>query len=120
MEFEKPHRGSKLGDHVTAKRNLEICELSFVLDGTHRTHSVDDEAIPFGFVLESLFATPLEVTEFKKPLRKETNVETHRSCCDGETRDVSLKNYAVSVTALTSAIRPWLPQRSIRSRPNHE
>jgi hypothetical protein len=56
--FEKSHPRNELWNHVTAKRDLVIPKLSFVLDGTLRTDALDDEAIRFRCVLESLLPTP--------------------------------------------------------------
>jgi len=82
---------------MTTERDLVIPELSFALNGTHRTHVLDDEAIRFRRVLESLLAAPFKVASSAKTLRKETNVETYKSCCGGGTkRKVGFKNMQCS------------------------
>ena len=43
---------------MTAKRYLVIAKVPFGLDGTHRTRTVDDKAIRFPCLLESLQAAP--------------------------------------------------------------
>ena len=60
--FGRSHSRGKLRNHMTTKHNLIISKFSFVLDGAHRTHAFDDEAIRFRCVLESLLAAPSDVT----------------------------------------------------------
>ena len=43
---------------MATERDLEVPESSFVLDGTHRAHTIDNEAIRFWRLLESLLAAP--------------------------------------------------------------
>jgi len=43
---------------MATKYDLIIPKLSFVLDGAHRPHALDDEAIGFRCPLESLLAAP--------------------------------------------------------------
>jgi len=58
---------------MTAERDLVIPELSFVLNGTHSTHVLDDEAVRFRRVLESLLAAPFKVASSAKTcVRKPT------------------------------------------------
>lgn len=58
IKLKGSHLRRKLWNHVTAEHDLVIPKLSFVLDGTHRTHALDDEAIRFGCLLEPLLAAP--------------------------------------------------------------
>jgi hypothetical protein len=80
---------------VTAKRDLDIPELSFVLDGTLRTDALDDEAIQFRCLLESLLPTPWKIASSESP---DVNVpvnKTHKSCCDGEQGRSASNTYGV-------------------------
>lgn len=43
---------------MATKHDLVIPKLSLILDGTHRTHALNDEAIRFRCLLESLLAAP--------------------------------------------------------------
>ena len=45
---------------MTTKNDLVIRKLSFVLNGAHRTHPFDDEAVRFRCMLESLLPAPLK------------------------------------------------------------
>ena len=56
--FGKSYPGIELWNHVSAKHDLVIPELPFVLNGAPRTYAVDDKAIWFRCVLEPLLPTP--------------------------------------------------------------
>ena len=43
---------------MTTEVDLDIRKFSFVLDGAHCAHAVDDEAIWFRCLLESLLSVP--------------------------------------------------------------
>ena len=43
---------------MTTQHNLVISKLPLVLDSTHRTYTVNDKAIRFGGLLESLLTVP--------------------------------------------------------------
>ena len=58
MGFGKSHLRNELWDHMSTEHDLEIPKPSLVLDGAHRAHTVDDEAIWFRRLLESLLAAP--------------------------------------------------------------
>jgi len=60
-----------------------IPKLLYVPNGTHRTHTSDDEAIWFLRVLESLLAASFKVASLEKPLRKEADIESSKSCSGG-------------------------------------
>jgi len=58
MEPGRPHLRRELWDHMSTEHDLEIPKPSLILDGAHRTHAVNDEAIWFWRMLESLLAAP--------------------------------------------------------------
>lgn len=58
MLIRKSHLGNELWKHVATERNLEIPKVSFDLDGAHGSYAIDDEAVRFGCLLESLLAGP--------------------------------------------------------------
>ena len=43
---------------MTAKHDLVISKVSFVLDGAHSTHALEDKAVRFGCLLEPLLPAP--------------------------------------------------------------
>ena len=50
---------------MATKDNFEISKLSFILDGAHCTHTINDEAIRFRRLLESLLAAPWKATNLE-------------------------------------------------------
>ena len=58
MGFWRSHLRNELRDHMSTEHDLEIPKSSLILDGAHRARAVNNEAILFRRMLESLLSAP--------------------------------------------------------------